>query len=142
MQVEDLLQDYVQKILNCEAVINDVLKKMVSTSEAIIKQIPSKPSDLKEEALASNCEAIRALMEANKAHAAKLESLRTESWSNVQRYFAKANQIMSADERSADAINEVTSKFGLAQAESRKMDATVKERMALIKEKIDCSGAF
>jgi len=142
MQVEDLLQDYVQKILNCEASINDVLKQMMRTSEAIIKQIPSKPSDIIEEALASNREAIKAMMEANKVHATKLESLRMESGSSVKKYFEKANQIMSADDRSADAINEVTSKFGVAQAESNKMDAAVKERMALIKEKIDGSGAF
>jgi len=142
MRAEDLLQEYVQKILECEAAITDVLKQMMRTSKAIIDLIPSEPSDLKSEALASNREAIKALMEANKVHAAKLESLRIESVSSMQRYYDKAGQIISVDERAVDAINEGTSKFGQGQKESNEIDAAVKEQMALIKDKIDSSGAF
>ena len=137
MQVGDLLQDNIKEILDYYDTINNALKKLTRTMEAIQKQIPGEPSDLREGEYSSNMEAICALKDVFKSDADYLDSVQGKLIIGIKKFDGKAKQIMSMDKRSAKGIEEVIRLIQIAQEESNKVNDAEKEQRILLKAKLD-----
>jgi len=137
MQVGDLLQDNIKEILDYYDTINNALKKLTRTMEAIQKQIPGEPSDLREGEYSSNMEAICALKDVFKSDADYLDSVQGKLIIGIEKFDGKAKQIMSMDKRSAKGIEEVIRLIQIAQEESNKVNDAEKEQRILLKAKLD-----
>lgn len=144
LKVEDVLQEYVGRLLDCFDVINHNFRQMLQIDEATENLRSELQTALDKEKAVSIKKAIEALDSERDRYAEAAGPLKdryTEAWDS---YNKKAGQIIKADRRAELAINEVTKKIAMANTETVKLlktyEATMLKRIAELKAMLEAQG--
>ncbi|MEN6560156.1 MAG: hypothetical protein ABFD52_05210 [Acidobacteriota bacterium] len=129
LKVEDILQEYVGKLLDCFEMINHHFKQLMQIGEAIENLESELKTTLDKEKINSLNRAIEALESERTKYSGNAASLKdrfTEAWNN---YKTKAGQLIKADRRAELAINEVSKKVEMAREETLVLFKTYERNM-------------